>query len=163
MSRSDQNSLERQLQSYRGLYDLALALSIDQDLDAQLQLIVDKSRQLLPADIAYIALFDELSGGYVKHSYSGIRTESFRRMQPSPGMGLGALVAERGTGCSVTDYFSETQLDENMAAIAREEGIVSGMAVPLQVSTRTLGLLYVFSRSSTQFSRTDLESLIHSR
>lgn len=154
-----QSQLESQLSRSRGLYDLAIALTTDHDLDENLHLVVDKCRALLPVDISYIALLDERTGAYSKHTYSGIRTEAFRRMRPSPGMGLGGLVMERGKGCAVVDYLAEVRLDDEMRAIVTAEGIASGMAVPLQMAAKPLGLLYAFNRVITEFSPLQLETL----
>ena len=53
------SDLEKELRKFRGLYDLAIAMTSDQSMDDSLQLIVDQCRELLRADISYIALQDE--------------------------------------------------------------------------------------------------------
>ncbi len=151
--------LEKELQKFRGLYDLAIAMTSDQSLDDTLQLLVDQCRDLLQADISYIALRDEVRGDFFKQTSSGIRTEAFRQMRPSFGMGLAGVIAQTGRGCMVEDYCGETDLHPEVRDIAAAEGIVSGMAAPVRMASRTLGVLYVFNRKQTTFSQFELETL----
>jgi PAS domain S-box-containing protein len=154
-----QNALEKELKKFRDLFDLAIAMTSGHSVDDTLQLIVDKCRELFHADIAYIALRDEASGEFFKHTSAGIRTEAFRKMRLPPGMGLAALVAGAGPGCAVEDYLVETSLDPGMRKTAAAEGIISGMAVPVQMASMDLGVLYVFNRTRTTFSDSDLGTL----
>jgi PAS domain S-box-containing protein len=154
-----QSDLEKELRKFRDLFDLAIAMTSDHNMDDTLQLIVDKCRELLRADISYISLQDQSSGEFFKHTSAGIRTETFRQMRLPRGMGLAALVAGAGHGYITEDYLAETILDPVMRDTAAAEGIVSGMAVPVQMASRNLGLLYVFNRTRTIFSHTDLGTL----
>lgn len=154
-----QGDLLKQLRKFQGLYDLAIAMTTDQSLDENLQLIVDKSREMFEADIAYVALQDETRGDFFKHTASGIRTEAFREVRLPLGKGLGGMVADTQKGCAVEDYFAEKWLDPATADIVAGEGVVSGMAVPIQMESQNLGLLYVFSRSRKIFSQSDLANL----
>jgi PAS domain S-box-containing protein len=154
-----QNELEKELRKFRDLFELAIAMTSRSSMDDTLQLIVDKCREFLRADIAYFSLRDETSGEFYKHTSAGIRTETFRQMRLPPGMGLAALVADTGQGYRVEDYLAETLLDSGMRETAAAEGIVSGMAVPVQMASRDLGLLYVFNRTFTTFSHADMGTL----
>ncbi len=154
-----QSDLEKELRKFRGLYTLALALTSDQSMDDTLQLIVDQCRELLQADISYVALQDESRGEFFKHTSSGIRTEAFKQMRIPFGIGLAGLVRKTGQGCLVEDYFAETSLAPELRQIAATEGLISGMAAPVQMASRNLGVLYVFNRKGTAFSRSDLETL----
>jgi PAS domain S-box-containing protein len=154
-----QRGLQKELGKFRGLFDLAIAMTSDQSLDDILQLLVDQCRQLLQVDICYIALQDEERADFYKHTSSGIRTEAFRQLRLPFGMGLAGLVAKSGQGCMVEDYHAETALHEELRQIATAEGIVSGMAVPVQMASKILGMLYVFNRKQTAFSQFELETL----
>ena len=154
-----QRGLEKELGKFRGLYDLAIAMTSDQGLDDTLQLLVDQCRGLLQADISYIALQDESRGDFFKHTSSGIRTEAFRQTRLPFGMGLAGLVAKTARGCVIEDYCGETALPRDLREIAVAEGIISGMAAPVQMASRNLGVLYVFNRRQTAFSKFDLGTL----
>jgi len=154
-----QQDLQRELKKFRGLYDLAIAMTRDQSMDDTLQLVVDQCCGLLQTDVSYITLQDETRGDYYKHSSTGIRTRAFQEMRLPTGMGLAAMVAESDRGYMVADYLEETLLDADLRAIIGAECIVSGMAAPVQMASKRLGLLYVFNRRRTAFSRSDLETL----
>ena len=151
--------LENELRKFRGLYDLAVAMTSDRSLDEYLQLIVDKCREILRSEISYVALHDAVRNDFYKHVFSGIHTEAFRNLRLPSGSGLGGLVVRMRQGYIVHDYLTEQSFDRKYDQIISEEGIVSGMAVPIQMGSKDLGVLYVFNRTRTVFSRSDLDTL----
>jgi PAS domain S-box-containing protein len=159
LNRRTAETLERELSKFQVLYDLAIAMTSERTLDDKLQLIVDKCRELLGSDISYIALQDESHGDLYKHSSSGIRSEVFRQMRLPPGKGLGGLVTNTRQGTIVADYGSEADLGWPVRQVAAEEGLVAGMAAPIQMRDRNLGVIYVFSRSPRDFTAGELDTL----
>lgn len=151
--------LENELCRFRGLYGLAVAMTSDRSLDEYLRLIVDKCREILRAEISYIALRDEARDDFYKHTSSGIQTEAFRNLRLPSGAGLGGLVARMRRGIIVSDYLAEGGFGGRTDQIISAEGIISGMAVPVQMAAETLGVLYVFNRTKTAYSQSDLDTL----
>ncbi len=152
-----ERDLAVELNKFQALYDLALAMTVERTLDENLQIIVEKSRALLGADKACMALRDETSGDLHMQVYSGIRTQAFKRLRIPFGVGLGGMVAETGRRHIVEDYFSE--IGPEFHDIARDEGLLSGIAVPVKIGETNLGVLYVFNRRRTPFSLADLDTL----
>ncbi len=150
-------NLASELKKFQALYDLALAISAERTLDENLVLIVEKSRELLKSDKAFIALRDEQEGVLYMHTLSGIVTEEFKKLRIPFGVGLGGKVAETGQLYVVEDYFKE--IGPVFHDIAREEGLLSGIAVPVQIGRTNVGVLYVFNRTKTPFSKSDLDTL----
>ena len=74
-------------------------------------------------------------------------------------MGLAALVAETGQGCMVEDYLGKPPWTPELRDIIAAEGIVSGMAVPVQMASRNLGCSTFSTGNQTAFSQSDLETL----
>lgn len=155
--RKAESDLAAELKKFRALYDLAVALTAEHNLDENLSLVVEHSRRLLSADTSYIALRDETAGDVYMHTFSGITTEAFMKIRIPFGKGLGGIVAKTGKGHIVRDYFEE--IDPLLHDVVRAEGVVSGLAVPIQSGQVNLGVLYVFNRSRTLFSESDLETL----
>jgi PAS domain S-box-containing protein len=153
------HSLQKELKKFRILYDLAIAMTAERNLEENLQLVVEKSRELLDTDTSYIALRDEARGDVYMHSLSGIRTEPFRNLRLPFGEGLGGLVAESRQGIIVEDYLGEKVITHVVDSIVAEEGVVSGVAVPVQIGQTSLGVLYAFNRRRTSFTQADLEGL----
>ncbi len=153
------NEPHNQLKKFQILYDLATAMTTERSLDDNLQLVVEESRELLDADTSYIALRDESRDDVFMHSFSGIRTEGFKKVRIHFGEGLGGLVAKTGKGYIIEDYFTDKNLTRPLHKIVADEGLVSGMAAPIQMEKKNLGVLYLFNRKKTFFSQSDLDTL----
>lgn len=152
-----EKELSEGLKKFQALYELAVAMTAERTLDENLTLIVEKSRELLGVDKAFLALKEETSGDLVMHITSGIVTEAFKSLRIPKGMGLGGVVAETGRLCVVEDYFKE--VGPLFHDIARVEGLFSGVAVPVQTGNTNLGVLYAFNRTRKPFSQADQETL----
>lgn len=155
--RKAENDLAGELRKFRTLYDLAVALTAEHSLDKNLSLVVEHSRRLLSADTSYIALRDQKEGDVYMHTLTGINTETFKKLRIPFGKGLGGLVAKTGKGHIIKNYFE--QVGPLLHDPVRAEGLLSGLAVPIQAGQVNLGVLYVFNRSLTDFTESDLETL----
>ncbi|MBI5572253.1 MAG: PAS domain S-box protein [Desulfomonile tiedjei] len=149
--------LATELRKFQALYDLAVAMTSERSLDENLLLVVEKSRVLLQGDSSYIALCDKTRGDVYMHSLVGINTEAFKKMRLPFGAGLGGKVAVTGRPRIVDNYFEE--VDSTVHPIVRAEGLISGVAVPIQMGETNLGVLYVFNRTRTTFTRSDVDAL----
>ncbi len=150
-------TLARELSKFQALYDLAVSMTSDRELDETLMMVVEQTRNLLGSDTAYLALRDEAAKQVYMHTLSGVKTEAFKKMRLAFGEGLGGEIASTGKSLIVKDYFQEIQ--SPVHGIVSEEGLVSGLAVPVQIAQTSLGVLYAFNRSSTSFSKSDLDTL----
>jgi two-component system phosphate regulon sensor histidine kinase PhoR len=153
-----QRDLEKQLTIFQGLYDLAMAMIAERSLDENLTLVVEKSRQILGTDTSFIALHDEKKDELRWHISSGLVTERFKRLRVRMGKGLAGKVAQSGKWIVVEDYFKEIGYD--FQGITRDEGLISGIAVPIRIGQTNYGVLFAFNRTKTQFSKTDLDTLL---
>lgn len=150
-------NLAAELKKFQALYDLAVAMIAERSLDQNLEVVVEQSRKILAADKAYVALRDEGSDELYMHKLSGVHSESFRSLRIPLGAGLGGKVAATGRRFVVEDYFKD--VGPAFHDIARQEGLFSGIAVPLQIGQTNLGVLYVFNQTRTPFSQADLDTL----
>ena len=151
--------LAKELNKFKVFYDLTLEMSAEKSLEENFTFIVDKSRELLDADTSYIALLDEKDQDVRMHTLSGIRTEAFKQMHLPLGKGLYGLVMETHQRYIIDDYFKNRDIKHVVDQIIADEGLVSGMAVPIQIKDLSLGVLYVFNRHKTQFTQEDLDTL----
>ncbi|MGC8908596.1 MAG: PAS domain S-box protein, partial [Desulfomonilaceae bacterium] len=152
-----EEDLHRELTKFRVLYQVATAMTAERTLEDNLILIVNKARQLLSSDSAYVALRDEQAGAIVMRACSGINTDAFKHLLIPFGAGLGGRVAQLGKGVIVENYFRET--GPLLHDIVRAEGLISGVAAPIQIGTKNLGVLYAFNRAPTRFTQEDLNTL----
>jgi PAS domain S-box-containing protein len=153
--------LQAQLQIFRMLYDLAIAMTGEQDLETSLQLVVDKSRALFCTDTSFLALRDEARGLVFMYALSGISTSAFKKMEIPFGQGMGGKVAKDRRGFIEEDYFADKEIKHTpeIDALVAGEGIISGMATPIQMGARNFGVLYVFNRKRTHFTEQELDTL----
>jgi signal transduction histidine kinase len=151
--------LESELSKFKVLYDLAVNMSAEKSLDENLSYIVEQSRNLLHADTSYIALADEQRQEIYMRTLSGIRTEAFRNMRLPVGKGLGGKVMTTRKGYIIEDYYQDGGITHTVDQVVTDEGVVSGMGVPLQIREKSLGVLYVFNRTKTQFKQEDMDTL----
>jgi PAS domain S-box-containing protein len=151
--------LEMELEKFKVFYDVALNMTTEKSLDENLTYIVEQSRKLFSADTSYIALANEEKKEVRMHTLSGINTEAFRRMKMPYGKGLGGKVMSTRRGYIVDNYFSDSIITHVVDQIVRDEGVISGMAVPIQSGPQSYGVLYIFNRREMQFSNDDLNTL----
>ncbi len=152
-----QIDMRKQLRIFQGLYDLSLAMIAERSLDENLTLIVEKSQHLLGTDTSFIALHDEKTDELCWHISSGLVTETFKHLRVPMGVGLAGKVAESGEYHVVEDYYKE--IGPELHEVTRGEGLISGIAVPIQMGQTNFGVLFVFNRTKTKFTKTDLNTL----
>ncbi len=146
-----------ELAKFQAFYDLAVAMTANRTLDQNLKLVVTKAMELLAGDASYIALRDDDDRSVYMHTVCGIRTEAFKDIRVPYGMGVGGKIATTGQPYIVEDYFRETE--PLLHDLARAEGLVSGVAVPIQIGGVNLGVLYVFNRTKTTFTNSHVNTL----
>lgn len=113
------------------LYDTAGDLAGLRDLDAVLEAIVHRARQLLGTDTAYMTLHDPDRGDTFMRVTDGSISADFRALRLAMGAGLGGLVAQTATPYSTADYFADARF-RHTAEIdhaVKEEGLVAILGV----------------------------------
>ena len=146
-----------ELAKFQAFYDLAVAMTANRSLDENLLLVVTTAMDLLGGDASYIALRDDEDRSVYMHTACGTHTEAFKKIRVPYGSGVGGRVASSGQPYIVEDYFMETE--PLLHDVVRAEGLVSGVAVPVQMGGVNLGVLYVFNRTRTTFTESDVNTL----
>ncbi len=152
------SKLNKEVDKFRALYDLAVNLSAEKSLDDNLTFIVEKSRRLMDTDVACIALVDEAGQYLFMHTLAGIRTDAFKRLRTPLDRTIGGMILTTRQGRVFNGYFSDDDL--STAGIIQAEGLESSMAVPICAADKSLGVLYVADRKKTEFSPDDLDTLL---
>ena len=143
----------RREQELSALYETAGDLSSLRDLEAVLQAIVRRARQLLDTDAAYLMLHDEARQLTSMRVTDGIRTDAFKVTQLQLGAGLGGLVAATCEPYATADYSSDDRLQHRIDDIVAGEGLVAILGVPLRRRTSVIGVLFAANRRQRPFSR----------
>ncbi|MFF4412621.1 helix-turn-helix domain-containing protein [Streptosporangium sp. NPDC001559] len=140
------------------LFDTAGDLAGLRDLDAVLEAIVRRARQLLGTDAAYMTLHDPDRGDTWMRVTDGSVSAKFRALRLPMGAGLGGLVAQTATPYSTADYFADprfrhrTDIDDAVV----EEGLVAILGVPLKLGARVIGVLFAANRGVRPFSQDEV-------
>ncbi len=142
----------RREQELSALYETAGDLSSLRDLEAVLQAIVRRARQLLDTDAAYLMLHDEQRQLTTMRVTDGIRTGAFKRAQLQLGAGLGGLVAATCEPYATADDSVDVRLSDRIDDIVGGEGLVAILGVPLRRRTSVIGVLFAANRRQRPFS-----------
>ena len=128
-----------------------------QDLDLVLKTIVERTAELLDAEISYIALAyheEQVVRVCVTH---GAHSEALQRLQHRFGEGVGGRVAATGRPLLVNDWFEDVvPAPVDASEILTLEGIISAICVPMSTRRGLIGVLYAASRRKAAFTHAQL-------
>ena len=143
------------------LYDTANDLAALRDLDAVLEAIVHRARQLLATDTAYLTLHDPARGDTYMQVTDGSISAKFRALRLAMGAGLGGLVAQSATPYATADYFADARFHHknHIDEAVTEEGLVAILGVPLRLGQRVIGVLFAANRSARPFLQEEVSLL----
>jgi hypothetical protein len=140
------------------LYATVGQLTARRDVEAVLRTVVDRARELLATDMAYIMLLDE--GGKVLRMRvaAGHRNDVFMQIQRPVRPGVSAYI---GKAVSTSDFLNDSGLDHDGATddLVRLEGVRSVLGVPLRTELAALGTLLVANRSVHEFTEPEIALL----
>jgi GAF domain-containing protein len=128
-------------QIIRALLDISTEISRFRKLEETLQLIVDKTKELMGLDMVALATIDDSNGTTSWKAMSGFKTEIFRRMIFAPGRGTaGRTIAARRT--IVLEGIGQShELPAEEFPIHTAEGLLNSIGVPLMVGEKIVGVL----------------------
>ncbi len=156
--KENQAELQRKVVETRALYEVGQEIAAHIALEPTLQLIVDRARTLLQADVALLALRQPESDDFAVRAYSGVAIAALATLRFRSGEGLGGRVAASGMPMVVGDYLAEFR-DSPFLQIVQEANLRSQVGVPLKAHNTVIGVLYVSSRAPHQFHEQDRELL----
>lgn len=141
------------------LYETAHDLTALRDLEKVLQAIVDRSQQLLSADVAYLMLIDEERGDTYMRSTKGTVTPGFGNIRLPLGFGLGGLVAQAATPYATADYTHDARFVHVIDDVVTEERLTAIVGVPLKIGRRVIGVLFAADRHPRRFAPEEISLL----
>jgi DNA-binding PucR family transcriptional regulator len=141
------------------LYETAHDLTALRDIEKVLQAIVDRSQQLLSADVAYLMLIDEERGDTYMRCTKGTVTPGFGDIRLPLGFGLGGLVAQTATPYATVDYTKDERFVHVIDDIVTEERLTAILGVPLKIGRRVIGVLFAADRHPRHFAPEEISLL----
>ena len=140
----------QQIEEMQALAQVSEAITSPQYLDDMLHVVTDMAAQTLGAAVCSIFLLNEM-GTHLEMRSARRTTSPYRQRQPLA-VGQGAIGAVAQTGEPL--YIADVRTDERYLAqaVAREEGLVSLLAVPLSVRDRVIGVLTCYTAVAHTFT-----------
>ncbi|ADD44964.1 helix-turn-helix domain-containing protein [Stackebrandtia nassauensis] len=143
------------------LFDTAGDLAGLRDLDAVLQAIVRRARQLLGTDTSYMTLIDDERGDTYMRVTDGSISPAFQSLRLPLGAGLGGLVAQTASPYASATYQADARFrhTEWIDSAVGDEGLVGILGVPLKLGDRVIGVLFAADRSERSFGQEEVALL----
>ncbi|MET7397445.1 GAF domain-containing SpoIIE family protein phosphatase [Dactylosporangium sp. NPDC005572] len=140
------------LRRLQTITDAALSRLGVEDLLAEL---LARTRELLGADSAAVMLVDPSGTELIATAASGLEREVHLGVRVPVGRGFSGTVAARGEPFAI-EHVDHTNV---VSPVLLAEHIESVLGVPMVVSGRVIGVLYVGTRSRRRFTSDDVELL----
>ncbi len=143
------------------LFETAGDLAALRELDAVLQAIVRRARQLLNTDVAYMTLNDDERHDTYMRVTDGSISIAFQRLRLPLGAGLGGLVAQTGAPYASSGYLVDGRFrhTESIDTGVTEEGLVGILGVPMRLGEQVIGVLFAADRSERSFAQEEVALL----
>jgi GAF domain-containing protein len=144
---------DRRTASYEALVQIGMQIqAAEADVGQTLQLIVNRARELLRTDLAWMGLVNEESGTLDMRVAVGATTEAFMQMRLHLGDGVGGVVVANREPVTVADYaHSRPPTPTWISDAILGEGIGSMLCCPMLTGEKVVGALYVGSRHPLEF------------
>jgi signal transduction histidine kinase len=144
----------------RTLAEVAHALNASLGLEAVLRTAMDAVRSLVEADSARIALVDD-AGRLVLRYSTNASTAMPAGFVVERGHGIGGVAWATGRPVRTDDFNTDPRFrTDRYLPIARADGIVSSMAVPIITTTGLAGVIYANNLTRRPFTDADEEVLV---
>jgi PAS domain S-box-containing protein len=144
---------ERRRREADVLASLVQSITASLDLDTVLQRVTEGAKWLCSGDVAAIALREksELAFRY----WTGLVTPTYTTLRIREGQGLGGKVLAEGHPVRTSNYREDQAITPDFHEVARVEGFVAEMAVPIRIEEVVAGVLFVMRRTAHAFTEAD--------
>lgn len=146
--------LRRREHELSALFSSARELAELRDSDAVLARLVQRARQMMGVDLAYLSEFDPVTRELRVRETSGSVSGDFQRIRVPPGRGLASAVVESRSAQWAADYsvYAQERHDTGIDDAVSSEGLVSILGVPMLSRDDVLGVLFVANREEKDFA-----------
>jgi signal transduction protein with GAF and PtsI domain len=143
-------SYEKQI---KALSEISQAISSDQYLDNILKLIVTVTANVMDSKICSLWILDEKERVLKIRATQAISEAYLKERSLKLGEGIVGYVAEQNKSLAILDVLKEPRYKEK--ELARKEGLVSMLSVPLTVKDKVIGVINVYTSYPHKFTETE--------
>jgi signal transduction histidine kinase/CheY-like chemotaxis protein len=155
---ANEAALQRKVVETGTLYEIGQEITARVALQPTLNLIVERARDLLQAEVSRLALREEGGDAFAVQAHSGAVADAYPGLRFRRGEGVVGRVMATGQAIIVRDYPREFP-DSPFLDVIQEAGLRSYVAVPLRAHGVVIGVLYVISRDPHKFNADDQQLL----
>jgi two-component system, response regulator PdtaR len=146
-------SLHFESKEINALLEISKAISSDRYLDDILRLIVTVTANVMDSKICSLWLLDEKEKVLKIRATQAISEEYLKERSLRLGEGVVGFVAEQKKPLAILEVLKEPRYKEK--ELARKEGLVSLLSVPLTVKDKVIGVINCYTSYSHDFSETE--------
>jgi len=142
------------------IYQLISEMVTEKDLQKNLNNIAVVISKRLFADGSFVMLLNKKTKLLeCKASYN--LSDKFQEISLNSEEGLAGKVMKEHKGCFTDEYVLDASIkhDDRVDFLVKNEGIVSGIAAPLQISGICFGVIYAINKTIKHFTERDLATL----
>ena len=151
---SKKTPLQKQI---KALTEISQAISSDQYLDDILKLIVTVTAKVMGSKICSLWVLDEKEKALKIRATQAISEEYLKERSLKLGEGVVGHVAEQKKPLAILDVLKEPLYKEK--ELARKEGLVSMLSIPLIVKDKVIGVINVYTSHPHEFTGTEKDIL----
>jgi signal transduction protein with GAF and PtsI domain len=137
----------------QALSEISKAISSDQYLDDILKLIVTVTANVMDSKICSLWLLDEREKVLRIRATQAISEAYLQERSLALGEGVVGYVAQYNKPLAILDVLKEPRYKEK--ELARKEGLVSMLSVPLAVKDRVIGVINCYTSYPHEFTETE--------
>jgi signal transduction protein with GAF and PtsI domain len=139
------------------LSKISKAITSDLYLGDVLKLIVTLTANVMNAKICSLWLLDEKTKELRIRATQAMSEEYLKDRTLKIGEGIVGLVAKEKKAIAIMDVSQEESYKEKM--LAKREGLVSMLSVPMLVKNRVIGVVNLYTTTSYKFTQSDIDLL----
>jgi len=151
-SRKSQGSLLKKLEA---LSTISKAISSDLYLEDILRLIVVVTAEVMKSKICSLWLLDERDNAWKIRATQAMSEEYLKERSLKRGEGVVGYVAEQNKPMMIYNVLKEPRYKEK--ELARKEGLVSMLSVPMCVRDKVIGVINCYTSYPHKFTKSEVE------
>jgi signal transduction protein with GAF and PtsI domain len=137
----------------KALSEISQAISSDQYLDDILKLIVAVTANVMDSKICSLWILDENERVLKIRATQTMSEEYLKERSLALGEGIVGYVAQQKKSLAILDVLKEPRYKEK--ELARKEGLVSMLSVPLTVKDKVIGVINCYTSYPHEFTETE--------
>ncbi len=137
----------------KALSEISQAISSDQYLDNILKLIVTVTANVMDSKICSLWILDEKEKVLKIRATQTMSEEYLKERSLKLGEGVVGYVAQQKKPLAIPDVLKDPRYKEK--ELARKEGLVSMLSVPLRVKDKVIGVINCYTSYAHQFTPTE--------